>query len=29
VNRLPGYVATGTGQVATLREAFAGFKVGK
>jgi molybdate-binding protein len=29
VNRLPGYVATGTGQVVTLREAFAGFKVGK
>ena len=29
VDRLPGYVATGTGQVATLREAFAGFKAGK
>jgi molybdate-binding protein len=29
VNRLPGYVATGTGQVATLRETFAGFKGGK
>ncbi len=29
VNRLPGYVATDTGQVATLREAFGGFKVGK
>lgn len=29
VNRLPGYVAAGTGQVVTLREAFAGLKVGK
>ena len=28
VNRLPGYVAAGTGQVAALREAFAGFKGG-